>query len=39
MIIDNDRLERRQLAEKLTGYLERLNDGAVLAIDAPWGGR
>src|SRR5574344_1728450 len=34
---DNDRLERRQLAEKLTGYLERLNDGAVLAIDAPWG--
>lgn len=34
---DNDRLERRQLAEKLTGYLERLNDGAVLAIDASWG--
>lgn len=34
---DNDKLERRQLAEKLTGYLERLNDGAVLAIDAPWG--
>lgn len=34
---DNDKFERRQLAEKLTGYLERLNDGAVLAIDAPWG--
>lgn len=34
---DDDKLERRQLAEKLTGYLERLNDGAVLAIDAPWG--
>jgi len=33
----NDRLERQRLAEKLTGYLERLNDGAVLAIDAPWG--
>lgn len=34
---DNDKFDRRQLAEKLTGYLERLNDGAVLAIDAPWG--
>jgi len=34
---DNDKLDRKQLAEKLTGYLERLNDGAVLAIDAPWG--
>ncbi len=33
----NDRLDRQPLAEKLTGYLERLNDGAVLAIDAPWG--
>ena len=32
---DNDKLDRKQLAEKLTGYLERLNDGAVLAIDAP----
>lgn len=34
---ENDRLDRKPLAEKLTGYLERLNDGAVLAIDAPWG--
>lgn len=34
---DNDKLDRKQLAEKLTGYLERLKDGAVLAIDAPWG--
>ena len=34
---DNDKLERRQLAEKFTTYLDRLNDGAVLAIDAPWG--
>jgi len=33
----NDSLDRQPLAEKLTGYLERLNDGAVLAIDAPWG--
>ena len=33
----DDRLDRQPLAEKLTGYLERLNDGAVLAIDAPWG--
>jgi hypothetical protein len=33
----DDRLDRRPLAEKLTGYLSRLNDGAVLAIDAPWG--
>ena len=34
---DTDKLDRKQLAKKLTGYLERLNDGAVLAIDAPWG--
>lgn len=34
---DNDKLDRKKLAEKLTSYLERLNDGAVLAIDAPWG--
>jgi KAP-like P-loop domain-containing protein len=33
----DDRLDRKPLAEKLTSYLERLNDGAVLAIDAPWG--
>jgi len=34
---EDDSLDRKQLAEKLTGYLSRLNDGAVLAIDAPWG--
>lgn len=34
---DNDKLETKQLAEKFTTYLDRLNDGAVLAIDAPWG--
>lgn len=32
-----DKLDRKKLAEKLTTYLDRLNDGAVLAIDAPWG--
>ncbi len=34
---DNDLLDRRGLALKLTGYLDRLKEGAVLAIDAPWG--
>ncbi len=33
----DDKLNRKPLAVQLTGYLERLNDGAVLAIDAPWG--
>lgn len=32
-----DLLGRLKLAEQITGYLERLNEGAVLAIDAPWG--
>ncbi len=34
---DGDTLNRAQLADKLTGYIDRLNAGAVLAIDAPWG--
>lgn len=34
---DNDLLNRRELARKLTEYIERLRMGAVLAIDAPWG--
>ena len=34
---DGDYLKRTALAEKLTAYLERLNAGAVLAIDAAWG--
>lgn len=34
---DGDYLKRAALAEKLTAYLDRLNAGAVLAIDAPWG--
>lgn len=33
----DDKLNRRLLAEQLMGYLSRLNDGSVLAIDAPWG--
>jgi len=32
-----DKLNREQLADKLTGYIDRLSAGAVLAIDAPWG--
>lgn len=32
-----DLLDREKLAIKLTGYLDRLREGAVLAIDAPWG--
>src|ERR1019366_9132787 len=32
-----DLLGRKKLADQLTGYLDRLRVGAVLAIDAPWG--
>lgn len=32
-----DQLDRKKLALHLTGFLERLKEGAVLAIDAPWG--
>ncbi|NWF36069.1 P-loop NTPase fold protein [Mariprofundus sp. KV] len=34
---EGDLLDRRQLAERLTSYMDRLREGAVLAIDAPWG--
>lgn len=34
---NGDLLERKVLGERLTGYLDRLREGAVLAIDAPWG--
>ncbi|PTB87439.1 P-loop ATPase, partial [cyanobacterium G8-9] len=34
---NNDLLNRKDLALKLTGYIDRLKEGAVLAIDAPWG--
>lgn len=33
----NDQLNREKLATHLTGFLDRLKEGAVLAIDAPWG--
>lgn len=32
-----DLFEREALAERLSGLLESLPDGAVMAIDAPWG--
>ena len=32
-----DKLGREELAKKLTNYIDRLQAGAVLAIDAPWG--
>ncbi len=33
----SDILRRQQLADRLTNYIDRLREGAVLAIDAPWG--
>ncbi|WP_171460829.1 KAP family P-loop NTPase fold protein [Vitreoscilla sp. C1] len=33
----DDLLGRETLAKHLTGYIDRLKIGAVLAIDAPWG--
>lgn len=32
-----DLLQREALARRLTGYIDRLKAGAVIAIDAPWG--
>lgn len=32
-----DVLDRQKLAQQLAGYLSRLRDGAVIAVDAPWG--
>lgn len=34
---EGDLLERAALAQRLTTYLQRLQVGAVVAIDAPWG--
>ncbi|MEW9586608.1 P-loop NTPase fold protein [Paraburkholderia sp. DGU8] len=34
---EGDKLGRKKLAERLTSYIDRLQNGAVLAIDAPWG--
>lgn len=35
---EGDFWRRQYLAEKLTGYVERLQIGATIAIDAEWGG-
>jgi hypothetical protein len=32
-----DLFQRKDLANRLTGLIERMNDGTVIAIDAPWG--
>jgi hypothetical protein len=34
---EGDLFGREKLAEQLTGFLSRLPDGAVIAIDSPWG--
>lgn len=34
---EGDLLNRKGVADRLTGYLERLRVGAVIALDAPWG--
>lgn len=34
---NGDLFNRRELSNKLSGYLDRLKDGAVIGIDAPWG--
>ncbi len=32
-----DQLNRKGFAEQLTNYIDRLREGTVIAIDAPWG--
>lgn len=34
---EGDLFKRKELADQLTGYIERLRDGTVLGLDAPWG--
>lgn len=34
---ENDIFNRKPLAELLNGYIDRLTDGCVIGIDAPWG--
>ncbi len=34
---EGDLFGRKKLADQLTGFLTRLPDGAVIAIDSPWG--
>ena len=36
---EGDLWDRRRLGEQLERYVDRLNCGAVLALDARWGGR
>lgn len=33
----NDLFERKLLAERITKYIDQLNNGCVIAVDAPWG--
>jgi len=32
-----DQLNRKGFAERLTNYIDRLREGTVIAVDAPWG--
>ena len=34
---EGDLFARKKLAEQLTGFLSRMPDGGVMAIDSPWG--
>lgn len=34
---EGDLFNRQPIADRLTGYIERLTQGGVFAIDAPWG--
>lgn len=34
---EGDLFDRAKLAEQLTGFLSRMPDGAVIAVDSPWG--
>lgn len=36
---EGDLWERKRLGEQLTSYVDRLQCGAVLALDARWGGK
>lgn len=36
-LFPNDCFEYKAFAEKLVGYIDRLHNGATIAIDAPWG--
>ena len=36
-LFPNDCFEYKAFAEKIVGYIDRLHNGATIAIDAPWG--